>query len=385
MRALFEAPTVAGLAARLAEAGQARTALAVRERPERVPLSFAQQRLWFLGQLEGPSPTYNIPVVLRLTGDLDPGALAAALRDVLGRHEVLRTIFPVTDGQPLPADHRPRRAGVGAAGSRACPARGPGRRDRRGHRIRLRPAGRGAGAGVAARRPVPASTCWCWCCTTSPATAGRWRRWAATSPRRTRPGGRGRRRGWAPLPVQYADYALWQRELLGDEDDPGSLLSRQVAYWRQALAGCPEELELPADRPRPAVASHRGHTAPLEVPAELHRALLEVAREQGVTLFMVLQAALAVLLSRLGAGTDIPIGSGDRRAHRRGAGRPGRVLRQHPGGAHRPVRRTRRSLRSWPGSGRRAWPGSRIRTCRSSGWSRSWHRPGRWRGIRCSR
>ncbi|MGH3431106.1 MAG: condensation domain-containing protein, partial [Mycobacteriales bacterium] len=110
-------------------------------------------------------------------------------------------------------------------------------------------------------------------------------------------------------PVQYVDYTLWQHRLLGDDTDPDSLFARQLAYWTEALAGLPEQLELPTDRPRPAVASHRGDSVAVRITPELHQRLTQLARSSGATLFMVIQAGLAALLSKLGAGTDIPIGS----------------------------------------------------------------------------
>ncbi|MFD0890364.1 condensation domain-containing protein, partial [Streptosporangium algeriense] len=108
---------------------------------------------------------------------------------------------------------------------------------------------------------------------------------------------------WAPLPVQYADYALWQRDLLD------TLLDGQLAHWQRALEGVPEELALPYDRPRPDRASHRGGNAPFLVDAELHARLVRLAAEHHVSLFMLLQAAVATLYTRLGAGTDIPLGT----------------------------------------------------------------------------
>ncbi|WP_234293489.1 condensation domain-containing protein, partial [Nocardia jinanensis] len=115
--------------------------------------------------------------------------------------------------------------------------------------------------------------------------------------------------GWAALPVQYADYSIWQRALLGDESDPESLATKQVGYWRSMLAGVPDQLDLPTDRPRPAAQSFAGGRVEVVIDSNIHAGLLRVAQQRNATLFMVVHSALAVLLSRLSASDDITVGT----------------------------------------------------------------------------
>ncbi|MEV5015470.1 non-ribosomal peptide synthetase/type I polyketide synthase [Streptomyces sp. NPDC053780] len=308
VRALFETPTVAGLAEQLAAAGRAcDSALRVFERPEILPLSFAQQRLWFLDRLTGSDSTYNLPFALRLTGTLDPGALRQALADVTGRHEALRTVLPEVDGEPRQVvlagpGARPEmtvtdvaRAGLEEAVGRACTTGFDlgSELPWRAHLFRLADDEHvlvvvlhhiaGDGWSLA---PLVEDL----------GTAYRARLTGAAP-------------DWRPLPVQYADYTLWQREILGDEDDPQSTLARQIAFWSDTLAGAPELLDLPLDRPRGASADGHSGVLDFRIPAEVHGALSGLAQEHGCTLFMVLQAGLATLLTRSGAGTDLPIGT----------------------------------------------------------------------------
>ncbi|MFF7474804.1 non-ribosomal peptide synthase/polyketide synthase [Streptomyces sp. NPDC008092] len=307
---LFGAPTVAGLA-RLVESGRgvARAGIVVRERPEVLPLSFGQQRMWFLNRLEeaDAGAAYNVALALRLVGELDVAALEAALGDVAGRHETLRTVFPETDGVPRQV------VLVGDAGRVPLVVRRVAAED-----LRDRVAGI-AGAGFDLRRELPWRTELLTVSATEHVLVLVAHHIAVDGESMTvlardlRTGFEARLHGsapaWSPLPVQYADYALWQREVLGDLDDPDSLISSQLGYWRVALTELPAELNLPADRPRPAVPSFEGGLVPLELGAEAHIGLAAAARAGSATMFMVVQAALAMLLARLGAGTDIPVGT----------------------------------------------------------------------------
>ncbi|MFI9066644.1 condensation domain-containing protein, partial [Streptomyces sp. NPDC053429] len=304
LRDVFQHPTPATLARRIADCS-GRPALTpltrAASRPELLPLSFAQQRLWLVAGLSGGGSAYNVPMAVRLEGELDVAALRAAFGDVVARHEPLRTRFATVDGTPCqlvaPADEAPwfevRSVTPETLDAELLAAAGHCF-DLAGElplRVTLLRSGASRytllvllhhiATDGQSLRPLFADL--------SLAYAARL---TGTAP------------DPAPLPVDYADYALWQRAAL-----QGPALEEQLGYWKTALEGLPEELGLIHDRPRPPVAGQRGGVVRLDFGAELHERVRELARAERCTPFMVLQAALAATLTRLGAGTDIPLGS----------------------------------------------------------------------------
>jgi amino acid adenylation domain-containing protein len=311
LRTLFEAPTIAELAAQVEALRRADRpqlpAIVPAAREQDPPLSFAQERLWFMDQLQPGSAFYNIPLALRLTGALDVPALGRALAEVVRRHEALRTVFREADGAPvqvippfagfdLPVEEL---SGLGAKKREATVLRratdeaarpfdlaeGPLFRAKL---LRLKDdehvllacmhhiVGDGWSLGVLFRELAALYPAF---------------RDGAASP-------------LAPLPIQYADYAVWQRAQLA-----GPALERQLAYWRHQLDGSPPLLELPTDHPRPAEQTYRGAWEPVELPADLVGRLEALARREGATLYMVLLGAFSVLLAKYAGTDDVAVGS----------------------------------------------------------------------------
>ncbi|WP_051450522.1 non-ribosomal peptide synthetase [Actinospica robiniae] len=309
IRDLFEAPTVEGIAKRL-EAAAARQEIELgvlppvaraETRPEVLPLSSAQLRLWILNRFEGPSATYNVPFAVRLTGPLDPRALQAALNDLVARHETLRTLYPDLFGEPRQLILAPEDALIDLEDCEVAAEQVEARIEQEiAHRFTL-----------ASEQPVKALLL-----RSAPqdatllllihhiATDG-WSTGPLTRDLSTAYNARllGRAPDWPALPLQYADFALWQRDAAAEG------LEHQLEFWAGELAGLPEEIPLPLDRPRPAQRDGRGAVVGFELRPELGAALRELAGQNQATLLMVLHAGVAALLDQCGAGSDIPLGT----------------------------------------------------------------------------
>jgi len=317
VRDLFEAPTVVELAARVEAAcveSACRTgtettvpALLPVLRQGALPLSFAQQRLWFIDQLEPGSPLYNLPLALRVEGPLEPAVLRRSLGEIVRRHEAVRTVFalrgdapvqviqppapfvlPLVDLSGLPEPAREAEALALAVEEARRPFDLAQDLKLRGLLLRLS----AADHTVALTMHHVASDGWSMGILVREVAALN----AAFAQGEPSP--------LAELPVQYADFSVWQRSWLH-----GEVLEREIDWWRHQLAGLPPLLELPTDRPRPAVQSYRGATRPVRLPAALTRHMEALGRREGATLFMVLLAAFQALLARISGQDDLAVGS----------------------------------------------------------------------------
>jgi amino acid adenylation domain-containing protein len=271
------------------------------------PLSFAQQRLWFLDQLKPGIAAYNLPLARRLRGALDVAALEKSVTEVLRRHDALRTVFPVRDGQPVQAINPPRPVALPPVDLSGLPE---AERQTAASRLALMEAATpfdlSQGPLFRARLLRLSAEDHVVLLTMHHIVSDGWSLGILQSELAALYGafGRGERPPLPELPIQYADYALWQREHLS-----GELLRRQSAYWERQLAGAPAFLPLPTDRPRPPSQTFRGASAFCELPSTLLAGLKAVAQGERATLFMTLLAAFQVLLARYTGQEDIVVGS----------------------------------------------------------------------------
>ncbi|MFI5497059.1 amino acid adenylation domain-containing protein [Actinoplanes sp. NPDC051859] len=308
LRDVFNAPTIAGLAHLIdtrRSGGLELARLGAIARPAVAPASYGQQALWVVDQFGGPGARYVVPLVLRFSGSLDEVALGAAVRDVVARHEALRTLIVERDGQLCQLV-----VSIQDALSRLALAVEDATEARVAEIVQAR-------FDLGTEIPVRAALL--------RAAAAEWvlvlavhhhaiDEWSFPSllgdlSRAYRARALGDEPAWAPLPVQYADFAVWQRHALGAVDDPSSGLARHLAYWRGALAGAPAESGISADRLPGGVPSHVGVDLEFGVAAGTVSALRDWAAAQGLTMFMVMQAAAALTVSALGGGDDVVIGS----------------------------------------------------------------------------
>ena len=306
LQTLFESPTVAGLDTVLSQHRSRELPLPqivpMDRKGKVMPLSFAQERLWFLAQLEGTSATYNIPFAIQIDGELDVAALQEAITQLIHRHETLRTTFPAQDGVASQQIDPTRQISLQVleASTLDLPlAEWLQQEAQLPFNLETDPLLRVTLVRVQEQRAVLAMTMhhiisdgWSMgvlirelSCLYSAYHQGQ------PSP-------------LSPLPIQYADYTLWQRQWL-----QGEVLETQLSYWKQQLADAPALLELPTDHPRPAVQTFRGHTLPVTVPLELSQQVKKLAQRQGVTLFMLLLAVFQLLLHRYSGQSDILVGT----------------------------------------------------------------------------
>ncbi len=319
LRELFEQPTVERLAEAVEEAlrrgaGVSAPPIVAVSREGALPLSFAQQRLWFIDQMTPGSATYNVPIAVSLTGRLDVEALRWTLGEVVRRHEALRTIFSSIDGRPTQLVHPPRPVPLPLVDLGVLPDR---ERHAEGERLAAeearRPFDLAAGPLLRATLLRLAPEEYVMLFNTHHIVSDGWSMGVLIEEVAAlyKAYLEGRPSPLPELKVQYADYAAWQRGWL-----QGEVLEQQVGYWREQLAGAPPVLELPTDYPRGAVQTHRGDRYLFTLPAELSEVLKELSRREGVTLFMTLLAGWQLLLSRYSGQEDVVVGTPIANRHR---------------------------------------------------------------------